>query len=624
MATSSSAPPRKLSATGHPINPDATPPSAAVLRRLKLSPEVGWYLVSRGIPLPEVPPLYKTPEPRREPGAMFDASRVDRLLAVFHELRHTKGRLAGTALDPAPWQIAYILAPVFGWVHFNDAENPTLVRIINSLYVELPRKNGKSTLAGGIGLYLTCSDEEAGAEVLAAASTKDQAGFVFAPIKKLAETAPALKGKVTAGVGRVTHKRTGSYFQVVSSAADAQHGGNIHGAIIDELHVHKKPDLVDTIETGTGSRDQPLVVIITTADEGKPQTIYARKREYIEKLVRRVFLDPSTYGVIWAAEAPVYDKNEKLVKGDDPFAESTWRKANPNYPISPTKRYLENAARVARNSPVDLAKFQRLHLGLRTKQTTRFIKLEDWDRNAGRYLSPRDPELKDAEAWGGLDLASVSDITSLCWLLPQDVALARPRAGVTTPTRLGYRAIWHNWIPEAALESLDERTADGASLWVKQGWLQVTPGDVVDYEFIKAQILDDLDFYDVRSIGFDPYNATQITTDLTNDGAPMVRVRQGFITMSPPLKEVQRLVLLGRPAAPMIEHGGNPVARWAIDNLAVASDAAGNVKPDKEHAGDKIDPISALVTAMSEALTRTEQARSGYSSTEGVRILGKG
>ncbi len=599
------------------IDVDAQPASAAVLRRLKISPEVGWYLATRGIALPDEPPLFKTPEPRTMPGAMFDAARVDRVLAVFHELRHTKGRLANLPLDPDPWQIAYIIAPVFGWVHVDD--DGDLVRIITSLYAELPRKNGKSTIAGGLGLYLTCSDGEEGAEVLAAATTKDQAQFVFAPIKKMAESAPALKGKVKALGTRVNHIRSGSYFQVVASVGDAQHGGNIHGAIVDELHLHKSPELVEAIETGTGSRSQPLVVIITTADEGKPNTIYSRRRKYIEQLATRVIKDSSTYGVIFAA-------SEK----DDPHLESTWRKANPGYPISPTRRYLESASNKARNDPAELAGFLRLHLGIRTKQKTRFITLADWDRNAGEDVDPRrgsqlppglevDPyheRLRGAEAWGGLDLASVSDLTSLCWLLPRDAVDSLGRA-VTS-----YRAIWHNWIPEAALEALDKRTADAASLWVEQGFLTLTPGDVTDYDHVREQVLSDLDFYDVQSIGFDPYNATHLTNELVDAGAPMTKVRQGFITLSPPLKEVKRLVRIGRAATPMIEHGGNPVVRWAVDNLAVAVDATENVKPDKANAGDKIDPISALVTAMSEALTSSQVTRSSYSSSSGVTFLG--
>lgn len=580
-------------------DPAAEMPTAAVIRRLKLSPEVAWYLVSRGIPLPKHPPLHKTPEPRRVPGAAFDPAKVDRVLAVFHELRHTKGRLAGKPLDPDPWEVAYIIAPIFGWVHQNDVGE--WVRIINEAYIEVPRKNGKSTIAGGIGIYLTCSDNEAGAEVVAAATTKDQAGFVFAPIKKLAETSPAMRGKVRALSSRIVHPRTGSYFQVISSVGDAQHGANLHGAIVDELHLHKTPDIVEAVETGTGSREQPLVVFITTADEGKPATIYARKRDRIERLASRIITAPNVYGVVFAA-------TEK----DDPFAEATWERANPGYPISPTKRYLQQAALEAQQSPAQLATFQRLHLNIRTKQRFRFVLLRDWDRNAGSRFERE--EMAGEPAFGGIDLASVSDITSVCWLFPRWLELGDRRV-------VGYRALWRNYLPEAALDRVNERTSGEATVWSKGGFLTLTPGDVTDYDFVKADILDDLELFDVRSIGVDPYNATQLTNDLQAAGAPVVKVRQGMLTLSSPTKEIQRLTKIGRRETPMIEHGGNPVARWAVDNLAVVTDAAGNVKPDKENAADKIDPFAALVTAMSEALNTDPPRESSYSEDEGVAFV---
>jgi phage terminase large subunit-like protein len=283
---------------------------------------------------------------------------------------------------------------------------------------------------------------------------------------------------------------------------------------------------------------------------------------------------------------------------DDPHLEATWKKANPGYPISPTRRYLQSASTAAKNSPMELAAFQRLHLGIRTKQTTRFLNLRDWDRNAGARALLTDEAVRGREAYGGLDLASVSDLTSLCWLLPEPDA--------------GYRALWRNWIPEAGLEALDKRTANAASEWVKQGWLTVTPGDVTDYDFVLETIKADAELLDVQSIGADPYNATHLSNQITEAGLPVVRVRQGFITLSPPMKEVQRLLLVGSKANPALIHGGNPVVRWAVDNLAVATDPAGNVKPDKASAGDKIDPVSALATAMSEALSHEDRARSAY------------
>jgi phage terminase large subunit-like protein len=565
----------------------------ALLDRLKLSPEVAWYLTERGIPLPDCPPMIKTPEPRDVPGARFDAAAVDKVLRSFSLLRHTQGQWAGQPLKPDPWQVAWIIAPVFGWVRWDDAADG-YVRIITDLYVDVPRKNGKSTLSGGLAIYLTCADGEPGAQVVAAATTKRQAGFVFAPIKALAEKAPALKGHVKSLQGKIVHPRSGSYFEVISSAADAQHGANLHGGVIDELHAHKTPDLVEVIETGTGSRRQPLIVIITTADAGKPETIYARKRKRIEQLAGGVLVDEAVYGVVWAVEREA-----------DPFVEDTWRAANPGFGISPTRSYLARKATEARQSPADLAKFLRLHLGIRTRQVTTFLTLESWRAN-GALVD--EAKLAGREAYGGLDLANVSDINALAWLFPDDT-------DGTLDLLLRF------WTPEDNLASLDKRTANAASRWVKEGWLRTTPGNVTDYDAIGTQIRADLDAFDVKSLGFDRWNSTSLTNDLEGERAPMVEVRQGFKTMSPALKGVQRQLLLGQRAVaagkrPMIRHDGNPVMVWMIDNLAVDTDPAGNVKPNKANSADKVDGVSALCNAMSEFLTRPPRRVSAYEDGE--------
>lgn len=565
----------------------------AELERLKLSPEVAWYLAERGIPLPDCVPLIKTPEPRDVPGAAFDPERVDRVLRAFGQLRHTQGQWAGQPLTPDPWQVAYILAPVFGWVRWDD-DADQYVRIIRELFVDVPRKNGKSTLAGGIAIYLTCADGEPSAQVITAATTKEQAGFVFEPVKRLAEYAPALKRHVKAMKDVILHPRSGSYFKPISSIAGAQHGANIHGAIVDELHEHKSPELVETIETGTGSRRQPLVVIITTADAGKPETIYGRKRSRIEQLARGVFTAPSVYGVVFAAP-----------KDADPFAEATWRAANPGYGISPTRSYMQARADEAKQSPADLAKFLRLHLGVRTKQKTKFLTLESWRAN-GALVD--EAKLAGREAYGGLDLGAVSDLNALCWLFPDD-----GDGSLDLVLRF--------WTPEDNLDALDKRTAGAATRWVREGWLRTTSGNVTDYDAIGDQIRADLDAFEVKSLGFDRWSSTSLTNDLSGERAPMVGVGQGFKTMSPALKAVQRLLLSGERAVreggrPVLRHDGNPVMLWMIDNLAVAMDAAGNVKPDKANAGDKIDGVSALCDAMSEVLARPPKRRSAYEDND--------
>ena len=315
-------------------------PDVETLERLKISPEVAWYCLERGMDLPkewQVPKI-KTPEPRNVEGAVFDPARVDKVLLSFHTLRHTQGKWAGKPLDPDPWQLVWILAPVFGWV--KKKTEGQWVRIIRDLYVDVPRKNGKSTLSGGIAVYMLGADGEQGAQVVCAASTEHQAGFVFQPIKQLVEKTPALKGVMTAHQKRIVHNRSGSYMEVISSAADAAHGMNLHCFIVDELHVHKTPDLVRTLETGRGSRTQPLGVRITTPDDGKSNTIYDQTRKYVEQLAAGTITDTTYYGVVWGAD-----------ETDDPFAVETQMKANPGWGKSPSAEYLAAQANQARNSP---------------------------------------------------------------------------------------------------------------------------------------------------------------------------------------------------------------------------------------------------------------------------------
>jgi phage terminase large subunit-like protein len=555
-------------------------PSAARLAKLKLSREVAWYLLTRGIPLPEPwqVPRWKTPEPGEVlDEAVFDPGRVDRLLQSFGLLVHTQGRWAGRPLKPDPWQVAYYLAPVFGWVRF-DEDAQVWVRVIRTAEADLSRKNGKTTLAGGVATYLTCADGEMGAQVLAVAASKDQAQYCFRPVKQIAESSPALKPHVKAMATRIVHTMSGSYFAVVASVGDLLHGANVHGAVIDELHVHKTRDVVDAVETGTGARTQPLIVIITTPDEGRPGTIYAEKREYLEKLARKVIVDPSFYGVVWG-----FDSERELADlGLSPFDEAAQKVANPGYGISPTKAFLEAEALKAQESPANLARYLRLHLGIRTKQTTRYIRLDDWDR------CPKDPideaTLAGRDCHGGLDLASVSDLTALCWLFPD------PEAG-------SYTGVWRFWLPSDALEDLNRRTAGAADTWVRDGWLHLTPGAVLDTGAVSLQIDTDAQTFAVKTLGYDRWGASEVTRKASDAGMTLVPIGQGYASLSAPLKELLRLVLVGR-----LNHGGNPVLRWCVDNLAVAMDPAGNVKPDKAAAADKIDGVAALVNALKECM----------------------
>lgn len=544
-----------------------------------LSPEIEWYLESRGYAAPTCKPLIRTPEPRTVKGAAFDPARVDRVIKALGALRHTKGKWAGRPIVPTSTQVAYIIAPVFGWVAPDSGG--ALVRIIRDAYVEMPRKGAKTTLVSGLATVLAFADDEQGAEVLMGAASRDQAGQAFKPIAALAKSSKVL---LDAGIKptktEIIQETTGSFIKAVSSRGDLAHGANVHGGLVDELHVHKNPDLLEAIESGTGARSQPLVFIITTADDGQTTSVYAQRRDLIEKLAKRTIKAPAMYGVVFAAE-----------ESDDPGRPETWAKANPLYPVTPSPEFMKAAWEKAQSSPAQLASFLRLHLGIRAKQDKRFFDLARWDRNASTLdLS----KLAGRQAFGGLDLGAVSDLTALVWMLPDDGG--------------AFDVLCRFWMPEDALPELDLRTARTASGWVKDGWITLTPGDVTDYDFIKAQVKRDLDAYDVAAIGYDRWNSSQLVIDLEAEDAPMVKVGQGYASMSAPLKELDRLVRTGTAAKPMLRHGGNPVLRWMADNLRVTTDASGNIKPDKARSMDKIDGISALTTALAVAMTEAPEA----------------
>jgi phage terminase large subunit-like protein len=323
----------------------------------------------------------------------------------------------------------------------------------------------------------------------------------------------------------------------------------------------------------------------------------------VEKLARGVLKDPTTYGVVFAAEAT-----------DDPFSDETIRKANPGVGISPTWRYMRDAAKKAQENPAELARYKRLHLGIRTKQSTRYLEVDQWDVNASIVDVSR---LKGRECYGGLDLGSTSDLCALAWVFPAVDG--------------GFDVFMRHWAPEDSIEALDGRTANAASTWVQRGWLTTTPGNVTDYDFIEAQIKRDRDEFLVKECAYDRWNAQQIINNLVSDGAPMITMGQGFASMSAPTKDLQRLIKVGArvdeagvPVKPLIRHGGNPLLRWEIDNFAVRMDPAGNVKPDKENAGDKIDGVVALIMALARATAaRDAVPTSAYDDdgSEGLMVV---
>ena len=513
------------------------------------------------------------------PGAWFDVDSARRALKALGSFKHTKGRWGGVPLKPDPWQTVWIIAPVFGWLRF-DEEIGRPVRVIRSVWIEVPRKAGKSTLSSGLALVLLLADREIGAEVYAAAGSLTQAGRVYDDAKRMVQTSKAASKRVDVLTEVIRVPSSGGVMRALSRIAEAAHGLNVSGAVVDEVHVHKKRDLIDAIETGTGARDQPLVVFITTADEGTDGTIYAEKHTYTRNVAARTVEDATHYGVIWAAEP-----------GDDPFAESTWRKANPGLGTSPTLSYLRKEAARAATTPSYFPTYARLHLNLRMRQTVRWLKLEDWDESASLV---DEQALLKKRAWGGLDLSAVSDLTA--WVM-----VFEAKDGLTVLPKF--------WLPEDIVPDLERRLQVPLSAWIKQGFLHVTEGNVIDYATIEDQVVKDAGRFDLQGISYDRMFAGQLVQNVSERvrGLEPAPVAQTYLGLSPASKELERLVLSHR-----LEHGGHPVLRWHADCVEVASDGSDNIKPAKPNRNEsvkRIDGIAASVLAIDNYLRRKKPVK---------------
>ncbi|MFJ5707619.1 terminase large subunit [Streptomyces sp. NPDC093105] len=516
-------------------------------------------------------PLVVAAQAADAPGAYFDVSAARRAVDAIQSFKHTKGRWGNSRLRLSPWQIVWVIAPIFGWLA-HDPELGRAVRVIRSAWIEVPRKNGKSTLSSGIGLVLLLADREIGAEVYAAAGSLPQAERVFDDAKRMALTSRAVRGRVEVLRGLIRVPRTGGVFRALSKIAETAHGLNVSGAIVDEVHVHKRRDLIDAIETGTGARDQPLVIFITTADEGTEGSIYDEKHTYTRRCADAVVSDPGHYGVIWAAE-------EK----DDPFAESTWRKANPGLGASPSLAYMRREANKAKSTPSYFATFCRLSLNRRMRAASRWLPLSLWDENNGPV---NDKTFRYRRAWGGVDLSAVSDLSA--WVLAVESRV--PGVELELVARF--------WLPEERADELEQQLQVPIRQWAREGLITLTEGDAIDYDAIEKQIVADCRRLDVQRISFDRMFAGQLVQriEAKTRGVDVVPVAQTYLGMSPGCKELERLLREGR-----IRHGGNPVLRWNASVVEVYRDGNDNmrpVKPDRGKSSARIDGIAAAVMAL--------------------------
>jgi phage terminase large subunit-like protein len=503
-------------------------------------------------------------------GLRFDAKEAERAIGFFDFLRHSKGEWAGQQFALEPWQ-KFIVGSIFGW---RRADGTRRFRVA---YNELSRKNGKSTLAAGVGLFATFFDNEGGAEGYVAATKRDQAKIVWSEAKRMVEASPDLRGRLMTQVANIHRLDSASKFEPLGADADSLDGLNIHCAIVDELHAHKTDEVWAKLDTATGARRQPLIFAITTAGFSR-ESVCWKQHDYSVRVLEGVVEDDSLFAYIATT-----DPGDAW---DDP---KTWAKANPNFGVSVKLDDLERKAARAREIPAEQNWFRRMHLCEWTESSTRWLDLKTWDECGEPF---DETELLGRECYGGLDLARVRDVSAFVLVFP--------------PEEEGGR--WHTmqryWIPEMDITERSRRDHAPYAAWRAAGRVTATEGNTTDFRFIQSEVISLANKYDIRAIGYDRVFAGEIIQGLQDEGLRLLDYGQGFTDMAAPVAEIERLVI-GRE----LRHGGDPVLRWMASNAVVRSDPMGNKRIDKERSTEKVDGMVAL--AMGVGVTQKIWSPSG-------------
>lgn len=478
------------------------------------------------------------------------------------ELTFTQGSKAKQPFLLEPFQQA-TLANLTGWI---DDEGD---RRFRECFLYWPRKNGKSEFGAGIIcliMFTDKSDGAAGAQIYSAASARDQTKFVFVPVKRMIQNNERLMSRAQVYSKSVVYKDR--VYHPLSSDAGTSHGSSTYLAVIDEVHTHKNPELINQIVTSTGERTQPLIIYSTTADfqrESKCNTLY----NYACGVRDGTIHDPTFLPVIYEASTE-----------DDWSSEEVWEKANPNYGVSINKEFLRKQAKRAKDEPSFENTFKRLHLNIQTEQSSRWLPIDEWDGCARDF----DHAILDGrECFGGLDLAQTQDLAAFVLVFPIDDE---------------YFFLPWFWCPQEPAETNENRHNLPYLTWAKQSHIELTPGRRIDYRYIRRRINETSQNYKIKEIAFDPYNASTLAMQLEEeDGFEMIQFRQGSLSFNEPMKQ-----LMGEILDRKFVHDGHPVLRWNACNVSAKEDESGNIRPDKKHSSGKIDGIVAAIMAFGRCL----------------------
>lgn len=511
-------------------------------------------------------------------GFVFDRKKATKAVRFFPALlRHGKGKWHGRTFELSPWQ-AFVVWNLYGWYRADGR------RRFNTAYIQVARKNGKSTFASGIGLQMMVADGEHGAEIYVGATKKPQAYITFNEARQMVRSSPALSEFITAYQHNLHSVELNAKFEPLSADSDKQDGLSPYCGIIDEYHAHKTAELFNVLESGMGARTNPLMFVITTAGFNKNGPCY-QMRELCIKVLNKVIDQEDLFIAIF-----------EMDKEDDWEDPRNWRKANPSIDdIDTIAPFIQGRLEKVRNDPSKFVDFMTKNLNRWMDADEVWIEDETWMQCGTRPVTLDD--FKGVPCYLAIDLSATTDITA--------VALTAHKAGKQL-------FLPYFFVPEMTAKERAKKDNVPYDVWIRQGHIIETPGNVVDYTAIRRLISgryveDNVLKVDqkalcfqlsIRRCAYDKWNSTQLVNELESDGIRMTDFRQGFGSMSSPTKNFKRMVLKGE-----MEHGGNPVLRWMISNVQIKKDPAGNEKPDKARSSEKIDGAVACIMAYGEYLT---------------------
>lgn len=514
-------------------------------------------------------------------GAWFDEAKADAAVKLFPKVfRLTEDRFAGKPFRLGYWQEC-IVRLLFGWkqpIEIVDEQTGEMitvhVRVFRRLMLWVPRKNGKSEFLAALALLFFVLDGVVGGQGFAFARDEKQAKIVFDKMKAMISMSPAL-GDAQSFKKSIFIPKIRALFELLTGKAEGKHGRSPTVIVGDEMHEWETTDLASTLRQGTGARLEPIELYASTAGVKSNATGWGLWEESQGILEGRID-DPSTLVVIFALDP------------DDDWADETvWPKANPSLGISPTTQFLRREAALAKDNPRAEAHFRCYHCNQWIDAVTRWLNLKKWDACAAdktAWAKWKDGiGLEGRQCFAAIDVSSNEDITARVLAFPPDED--NPKWIISA----------RFWVPEETVARRTKQDRVAYEKWVKLGAIETTPGDYVDQNYVMKALAEDLERYDVSLIGYDPWNATKLITDMQKDGADedlFQLMRQGIPTLGEPTKLVERLIMAGE-----LDHGGHPVLRWMAGNTAVRFDENLNYAPTKKKSAEKIDGIVATIMA---------------------------